>query len=98
MRCTKPHFARRFFQYSINDGFRNIPQAIYWSIVTITTVGYGDAAPVTVLGKMMASVIMLAGFAIIAVTDGRGVCGTRARDKPGAAGPASLWRMRLGAA
>lgn len=57
-------------EHSINDGFRNIPQAIYWSIVTITTVGYGDAAPMTVLGKMMASVIMLTGFAIIAVPTG----------------------------
>lgn len=53
-----------------NPGFRNIPQAIYWAIVTITTVGYGDVAPVTVLGKMMASVIMLTGFAIIAVPTG----------------------------
>jgi voltage-gated potassium channel len=53
-----------------NPGFHNIPQSIYWAIVTITTVGYGDAAPVTVLGKMMASVIMLTGFAIIAVPTG----------------------------
>lgn len=57
-------------EHSVNSGFRNIPQAIYWAIVTITTVGYGDAAPVTVLGKMMASVIMLTGFAIIAVPTG----------------------------
>ena len=41
-----------------NPGFRNIPQSIYWAIVTLTTVGYGDVAPVTVLGKMMASGIM----------------------------------------
>lgn len=53
-----------------NPGFRNIPQAIYWAIVTITTVGYGDVAPVTIVGKMMASVIMLTGFAIIAVPTG----------------------------
>ena len=53
-----------------NPGFHNIPQAIYWAIVTITTVGYGDAAPITVPGKMMASVIMLTGFAIIAVPTG----------------------------
>jgi voltage-gated potassium channel len=53
-----------------NPDFSNIPQAIYWAIVTITTVGYGDMAPVTVLGKMMASVIMLTGFAIIAVPTG----------------------------
>ena len=53
-----------------NPGFHNIPQAIYWAIVTITTVGYGDAAPITVPGKMMASAIMLTGFAIIAVPTG----------------------------
>lgn len=48
----------------------SIPQAVYWGIVTITTVGYGDIAPVTVLGKMLASVMMLTGFAIIAVPTG----------------------------
>ncbi len=53
-----------------NPDFANIPQAIYWAVVTITTVGYGDVAPVTVLGKVMASVIMLTGFAIIAVPTG----------------------------
>ena len=52
------------------SGFTSIPTSIYWGIVTITTVGYGDIAPVTVLGKMMASVIMLTGFAIIAVPTG----------------------------
>lgn len=57
-------------EHDANQGFRNIPQSIYWAIVTITTVGYGDVAPVTVLGKMMASVIMLTGFAIIAVPTG----------------------------
>lgn len=54
----------------INRGFSNIPQAIYWGIVTITTVGYGDVAPVTVIGKMLASIMMLSGFAIIAVPTG----------------------------
>jgi voltage-gated potassium channel len=53
-----------------NPDFSSIPQAIYWAIVTITTVGYGDVAPVTILGKIMASVIMLTGFAIIAVPTG----------------------------
>jgi voltage-gated potassium channel len=57
-------------EHTSNPGFRNIPQSIYWAIVTITTVGYGDVAPATVLGKMMASVIMLTGFAIIAVPTG----------------------------
>jgi voltage-gated potassium channel len=57
-------------EQNVNPGFRNIPQSIYWAIVTLTTVGYGDVAPVTILGKMMASVIMLTGFAIIAVPTG----------------------------
>ncbi len=53
-----------------NTGFTSIPQAIYWAIVTITTVGYGDISPGTVAGKIMASIIMLTGFAIIAVPTG----------------------------
>jgi voltage-gated potassium channel len=53
-----------------NPGFSSIPQSIYWGIVTITTVGYGDVAPVTVIGKIIASIIMLTGFAIIAVPTG----------------------------
>jgi voltage-gated potassium channel len=57
-------------EHQANPGFSNIPQSIYWAIVTLTTVGYGDISPVTVLGKMMASVIMLTGFAIIAVPTG----------------------------
>jgi voltage-gated potassium channel len=53
-----------------NQGFNSIPQSIYWGIVTITTVGYGDATPVTVLGKVLASITMLTGFSIIAVPTG----------------------------
>jgi voltage-gated potassium channel len=44
------------------SGFTSIPQSIYWAIVTITTVGYGDLAPVTVLGKILASAAMLTGY------------------------------------
>jgi len=51
-------------------GFTSIPQAIYWTIVTITTVGYGDIAPETPLGQALASVIMLLGYAIVAVPTG----------------------------
>lgn len=51
-------------------GFVNIPQSMYWAIVTMTTVGYGDIAPQTVAGKMLASVVMILGFAIIAVPTG----------------------------
>lgn len=57
-------------EQNANPDFSNIPQSIYWAIVTITTVGYGDVAPVTVPGKIMASVIMMTGFAIIAVPTG----------------------------
>lgn len=52
------------------NGFTSIPQSIYWAIVTITTVGYGDIAPATVLGKIIASVVMLTGYSIIAVPTG----------------------------
>lgn len=51
-------------------GFTDIPTSIYWAIVTMTTVGYGDLAPKTPLGKMLASVVMIAGYAIIAVPTG----------------------------
>jgi voltage-gated potassium channel len=53
-----------------NDKFNSIPQSIYWCIVTITTVGYGDISPVTALGKFIASLIMILGYAIIAVPTG----------------------------
>jgi voltage-gated potassium channel len=52
------------------QGFTSIPESIYWAIVTITTVGYGDIAPVTPTGKFIASVIMLIGYGIIAVPTG----------------------------
>lgn len=52
------------------NGFTSIPESIYWGIVTITTVGYGDIAPSTALGKMLASIIMILGYSIIAVPTG----------------------------
>ena len=52
------------------NGFASIPESIYWAIVTITTVGYGDIAPVTPAGKFIASIIMLIGYGIIAVPTG----------------------------
>ena len=52
------------------NGFDNIPEAIYWAVVTLTTVGYGDVVPVTSLGKFLASVIMIMGYGIIAVPTG----------------------------
>ncbi|MEZ6192548.1 MAG: ion transporter [Phycisphaerales bacterium] len=53
-----------------DSGFTSIPTSIYWTIVTMTTVGYGDIAPQTVLGKFVASVVMIIGYAIIAVPTG----------------------------
>lgn len=52
------------------NGFTSIPQSIYWAIVTITTVGYGDLIPQTALGKAIASVTMLLGYSILAVPTG----------------------------
>jgi voltage-gated potassium channel len=52
------------------NGFINIPTGIYWAIVTLTTVGYGDLSPQTGIGKAFASVVMILGYAIIAVPTG----------------------------
>jgi voltage-gated potassium channel len=51
-------------------GFTSIPISIYWAIVTLTTVGYGDISPQTDLGKVIASVIMIIGYGVIAVPTG----------------------------
>ncbi|MGB5446710.1 MAG: ion transporter [Psychromonas sp.] len=52
------------------NGFTSIPRSIYWAIVTLTTVGYGDISPQTVLGQTVASMVMITGYAIIAVPTG----------------------------
>ena len=52
------------------EGFESIPSSIYWAIVTTTTVGYGDIVPVTDLGKALSSIMMILGYAIIAVPTG----------------------------
>jgi len=52
------------------NGFTSIPVSIYWAIVTITTVGYGDISPETPLGRLLASVLMVIGYGIIAVPTG----------------------------
>lgn len=52
------------------NGFTSIPRSIYWTIVTITTVGYGDITPQTVAGQVLSSLVMLIGYAIIAVPTG----------------------------
>lgn len=52
------------------NGFDSIPKSIYWSVVTMTTVGYGDLTPQTPLGQALATVIMILGYGIIAVPTG----------------------------
>ena len=52
------------------SGFTSIPRSIYWSIVTLTTVGYGDIAPQTALGQLLASLVMILGYGIIAIPTG----------------------------
>jgi voltage-gated potassium channel len=52
------------------NGFSNIPIGVYWSIVTLTTVGYGDIAPVTPLGRFLSALVMILGYGIIAVPTG----------------------------
>lgn len=59
--------------YLIEDaaaGFTSIPRSVYWSIVTLTTVGYGDISPQTNIGQLLASVIMIIGYSILAVPTG----------------------------
>ena len=54
----------------VENGFTSIPKSIYWAIVTLTTVGYGDISPQTNLGQSLAAIIMILGYAIIAVPTG----------------------------
>ena len=61
------------FMYLIEgqeNGFTSIPSGVYWAIVTLTTVGYGDIAPSTPFGQILASFLMLMGYALIAVPMG----------------------------
>lgn len=64
-------------------GFTSIPKAIYWTIVTLTTVGYGDIAPQTPFGQMIAAFIMIMGYGIIAVPTGIYSAELVKRFKPG---------------
>ena len=63
------------------SGFTSIPMGIYWAIVTLTTVGYGDISPVTPLGQFLASFVMIMGYAIFAVPTGI-VSAEFAKNKP----------------
>ena len=52
------------------SGFTSIPIAVYWAVVTLTTVGYGDIAPITALGRFLSALLMIVGYGIIAVPTG----------------------------
>jgi voltage-gated potassium channel len=52
------------------NGFESIPTSVYWAIVTLTTVGYGDVAPKTTMGRFLAGALMIVGYGIIAVPAG----------------------------
>ena len=52
------------------NGFDSIPRGMYWAIVTLTTVGYGDISPQTTLGQLFASLVMIMGYGVIAVPTG----------------------------
>jgi len=52
------------------NGFTSIPKSIYWAVITLTTVGYGDLTPQTPIGQAMATVVMIMGYGIIAVPTG----------------------------
>ena len=64
------------------NGFKSIPQSIYWCIVTLTTVGFGDITPQTPIGQMLATVIMIIGYGIIAVPTGIVSAEYTAQNKP----------------
>ncbi|CAM1333412.1 ion transporter [Tenacibaculum aestuariivivum] len=59
-----------YFVEGAENGFTSIPRSIYWSIVTLTTVGYGDIAPQTAIGQFIASITVIIGYAIIAIPTG----------------------------
>lgn len=59
-----------FMVEGAENGFTSIPTSVYWAIVTLTTVGYGDIAPGTPIGQLIASAIMILGYAIIAIPTG----------------------------
>lgn len=57
-------------EHKMNDKFNSIPEGIYWAIVTMTTVGYGDIVPTTFMGKFISSLLILIGYSLIIVPTG----------------------------
>ncbi len=68
--CTILGTVMYLVEGSSDSGFTSIPRSIYWAIVTLTTVGYGDIHPITPLGQFIASIIMILGYGIIAIPTG----------------------------
>jgi len=68
--CTILGTVMYLVESSAESGFTSIPRSIYWAIVTLTTVGYGDIAPLTALGQLIAAIIMIMGYGIIAIPTG----------------------------
>jgi len=62
--------AMYLIEFGKDSGFTSIPQSMYWAIVTMTTVGYGDIAPITPLGKTVAAVVMILGYCMIIIPTG----------------------------
>jgi voltage-gated potassium channel len=62
-------------------GFSSIPRGIYWAIVTLTTVGYGDISPQTNIGQVLASIVMIIGFCYHSSSDRNSHCGIISRSK-----------------
>ena len=58
------------FESEVNPAFKSVPTGIYWAVVTITTVGYGDVVPFTTPGRFLSVIVMLLGYSIIAVPTG----------------------------
>jgi len=53
-----------------NSGFSSIPMSMYWAVVTVTTVGYGDISPITPIGKFLSAILMIVGYGVLAVPTG----------------------------
>ena len=68
--ASPPHSSIRIIIEGPERGFTSIPTGIYWAVVTITTLGFGDITPATGLGRLMTSLLVLTGYAIIAVPTG----------------------------